>query len=312
MKSHLLTNYKTLYKIKDMLLNKNDTTYYSRNIINKKIIDTNTISIVMTACNRSVQTYFTLKTIKESKHKNVQIIIVDDSTFDPVLLDNLKTFDMHIELINIKNKYWINPCINYNIGFQFIKGDKIIIQNAEVCHLGDVIDYVANNIIDNKYYVFNFLTIANMENNYKLHNILPFNYHKIQEISELCGSRYYGIWYQHHIHRNSYFHFLTACTKKTFDTIKGFDIDYALGIEYDDVQLVFDINSYNITFINVQEQILGVHQWHKQTASGSLSNNINNNVLYDCKKKYYNNNKKLLQFTSFNENELVDVINTHL
>ena len=70
MKSHLLTNYKTLYKIKDMLLNKNDTTYYSRNIINKKIIDTNTISIVMTACNRSVQTYFTLKTIKESKHKN--------------------------------------------------------------------------------------------------------------------------------------------------------------------------------------------------------------------------------------------------
>jgi len=312
MKSHLLTNYKTLYKIKDMFLNKNDTSYYTRSILNKKKIDTNTISIVMTACNRSIQTYFTLKTIKESNHKNVQIIIVDDSTHDPILLDKLKSYDMHIELINIRNKYWVNPCINYNIGFQFIKGDKIIIQNAEVCHLGDVIDYVAKNVVDNNYYAFNVLTIANMENNYKLYNISPFNYNQFQEISELCGSRYYNIWYQHHIHRNAFFHFLTACTKSTFNIFKGFDIDYALGIDYDDAQLVSDIETCGITLKNIHEQIIGIHQWHTQTASGSLSNNFNNNVIYDCKKKYYNNNKKLLQFTSFNENEIVDVINTHL
>lgn len=312
MKQHLLTNYKTLYKIKDMLLNKSDTTYYSKSIINKKQLDSNTVSIVMTACNRSMQTYFTLKTIKESNHKNVQVIIVDDSSHDPILLDKLKTFDMHIELINIKNKYWVNPCINYNIGFKYVEGGKIIIQNAEVCHLGDVVGYVANNVMDKKYYAFNVMTIANMENNYKLHNISSFNYNKLQEISGLCGSRYYGIWYQHHQHRNAFFHFLTACTKSTFDTIKGFDIDYALGIDYDDAQLVFDINANDITCINVPGPNIGIHQWHEQSASGSLSNNINNKDLYYCKKKYYDDNKKLLQFTSFEENEVICAINAYL
>ena len=252
----------------------------------------------MTACNRSIQTYFTLQTIKNSNYTNVQIIIVDDSTKDQISLDKLKIFDMHIELINIKNKFWVNPCINYNIGFKFIKGGKVIIQNAEVCHLGDVVNYVGNNVMDDKYYAFNILTIANMENNSKLHNIVPFNYDNFKEISKLCGSRYYGIWYQHHIHRNIYYHFMTACTKKTFDLFQGFDIDFALGVEYDDDQLVTDIKARGITLSNCPEHIIGIHQWHEQSASGSLSKNINNKILFDCKKKYYANNKTLLHLST--------------
>jgi hypothetical protein len=59
------------------------------NISNIPIYD-NTISIVMTASNRSKQTYFTLKTIEKCSFKNVQLIIVDDSDIDPIKKEELK------------------------------------------------------------------------------------------------------------------------------------------------------------------------------------------------------------------------------
>lgn len=313
MKAHFLANYKTLYKVKNMLDNMSDNNeYFSRTIINQNNLDTNTISIVMTACNRSIQTYFTLKTINNSEYKNVQVILIDDSTYDPVLPDKLKYFDTHVELISIKKKFWVNPCVNYNIGFKYVEGGKVIIQNAEVCHLGDVIKYTAENVVDNKYHVFNVTTISNMENNYKLYEIEPFVYNSLHRILPLCNSTYFGSWYQHHIYRNAFYHFLTACTKNTFDIFKGFDIDYALGIEYDDDQLVFDIRANGINFVNVPEQFMGIHQWHTQSASGSLSNNHNNRHIFEQKKNYYNNNKKLLSFVSFKEEEIVQAINNYL
>ena len=82
----------------------------------------NTISIVMTSSNRSKQLYFTLKTIEKTLFKNIHIIIVDDSDVDPIIKEYINGYAFHIDLIYIqtKNKNWINPVINYNIGFKFI------------------------------------------------------------------------------------------------------------------------------------------------------------------------------------------------
>ena len=163
-KSYLISNYGKLYQIKDMLDN-NDNNYFSSTIINEKELDENIISIIMTTYNRSIQTYFTIDTILKSSYKNIQIILVDDSTYDLVSIEKLEQYDIHIELVRIKNKFWINPCINYNIGFKYIKGGKIIIQNAEVCHIGDVINYVTTNIGDNTYHAFNVYSLQGQREN---------------------------------------------------------------------------------------------------------------------------------------------------
>ena len=103
----------------------------------------------MTSSNRSKQVYYTLNTIQNSDYKNIQVIIVDDSDNDPILEINLRKYPFYIDLICIKkeNRNWHNPCVNYNIGFEFIKGSKVIIQNSEVCHIGDVLIFIDKTLL---------------------------------------------------------------------------------------------------------------------------------------------------------------------
>ena len=168
----LIQNKEKYFILKDKVIN-NDISMFSHYVIKKIELDEKTISIIMTSSNRSKQTYHTLKTIQNSSYKNIQLIIVDDSTHDPIQMDILETFPFYIDFINInrQNKDWINPVVNYNIGFNFVKGSYVIIQNAEVCHVGDVIQYLIDNVQDDNYYVFDVKAINNMESNEEIYQI---------------------------------------------------------------------------------------------------------------------------------------------
>ena len=111
-----------------------DSTYFKHTLIENLSISNDTISIVMTSHNRSKQVYFTLKTISMSSFKNVQIILVDDSDSDKVDVEKLKEIPYYIDFIEIDRgkKFWHNPVVNYNIGFEYIKGSKIIIQKRKM------------------------------------------------------------------------------------------------------------------------------------------------------------------------------------
>ena len=289
-------NHEILLKIKK-LLDEMDNNYFTKTTLNEKVLDKNTISIVMTSCDRSVQTYFTLKTISQSLYKNIQIIIVDDSTSDLIDIEKLKEFNLHIDFIQIKNKFWINPCVGYNIGFRHVKGGKIIIQNAEVCHIGDVIQQVNDKVIDNNYYVFNVYAFKGLEENNELYEAEKNNIMNPSHVVTI-----YGQWYQHSQHRCVNLHFLTAITAKTFEKIIEFDIDYAIAIDYDDNDLIYRITTNNINIINMPETIMGVHQWHRQTSSGSGTGRISNIHIFYKKINYFNINKSFLKLTSFNNN----------
>ncbi|QKF94633.1 glycosyl transferase family 2 [Fadolivirus algeromassiliense] len=300
-KTYLLQNYKTLYRIND-LLNKGDDNIFIHKVINEHIIDNNTISIMMASSDRSKQTYFTLETISKSSYKNIQIILVDDSTNDPVDPNIIKKYGMHIELITIKNKFWSNPCVNYNIGFKYIRGNFIIIQNAEVCHVGDVLDYVINNVKDNEYYAFNVGALSDMKTNeelYKIKDMTSDNYTKIVNLI--------AIWYRHHKYNGVFWHFLVSMTKKTFDMFGGFDIDYALGILYDDVEFEFRVKNTNLKLINAPENIIGIHQWHRGIHPKIQ---MRNELLWNWKYKYYCNNKKYLFLYKLSPLELVRMVNS--
>jgi hypothetical protein len=292
--------------IKDIVLNKNPL-FFKHQTINEKVITPKTISIVMTAHERSKQVYFTLYTINKCKFKDIQVILVDDSKNDTIDVELLKSFRIHIDFITVNkdNKFWTNPCINYNLGFQFIKGGKVVIQNSEVCYVGDVLQYVNDNINDINYYVFDVRGIKDYKKNEEIYIIKDLDidiYNKdVFDPNDFKG------WYQHSIHKNSYYHYLTALTTNTFNRLKGFSFDYTFGRAYDDDDFVIKIKANNINFINVKselEHIGGIHLYH--TYNPNIADRINyikemNNDLFYKKKRYFERNNTYLELSDCND-----------
>jgi hypothetical protein len=289
----LLINKNSIFEIKKKVENFDSSLFEYYNISNIPIFE-NSISIVMTSSNRSSQVYYTLKTIEKCSFKNVHLILVDDSDSDPIKKEKLEKYPFHIDFIIIKkeNKNWINPVVNYNIGFKFIKGCKVIIQNAEVCYIEDILGYVSNNIIDNNYYVFDVKAISSIENNEIIYNTkkLTTNIYKKKNI--------FWMWFQGRKNCVNY-HYLTALTRKTFELIKNFSFDYTFGVDYDDNDFLLKIISKNIKIINLfhNEYFFGgIHLFHKLC---NRENKESNKNLY-LKKK--NTILKLGKYIDITEN----------
>jgi hypothetical protein len=302
----LKDNLQYLKFTKDIVLNKNPI-FFKHQTINEKVITPNTISIVMTAHERSKQVYFTLYTINKCKIKDIQLILVDDSRNDPIDIELLKGFGIHIDFITIKkgNKFWTNPCVNYNIGFQYIKGGKVVIQNSEVCYIGDILQYVNDNVKDdNNYYVFDVYGSRNYNKNEEIYKILNLDSSIFK--MDISHDDFNG-WFQHSIYRNANYHYLTALTINTFNRLKGFSYDYSFGRAYDDDDFVIKIKANNINFINVKselEYIGGIHLYH--TYNPNIADRINyikemNNSLFYKKKRYFETNNKYLEISECND-----------
>ena len=236
----------------------------------------------MTACNRSKQTYFTLQTIQNSSHKAVQVIIVDDSDMDIITKEELERYPFYIDFISIKrqNKNWINPVVNYNIGFEYIQGTKIIIQNAEVCHVGDVLGYMAEKITNHNYYVCDVKAAKSLGANDIIYasNISTVDIYKNNSI--------FGIWYQGQERMVNY-HFLTGMTVETFNKIKNFSYDYTMGISYDDDDFLLKIIANQINVVNLfhnKYNFGGIHLWHSRLSRKKRESNKN---IFIKKKEHY-------------------------
>jgi hypothetical protein len=288
----LKNNLHRLPSLREMIEIK-DKTYFSHCMIHPSEMTSETISIVMTSHERSRQVYYTLHTIQKSLYKNIQIIIVDDSTNDLVQLEELEKFNMHIELIKInrEKKYWSNPCINYNIGFAYVKGGKVIIQNSEVCHIGDVISYLSRTYNDNVYYSFDVKASRNFDTNEHIYeHIYPTI--AIYE-KDLWETNPIITWYQHSVHRNLNYHFLCGMTRYTFDKIGGFSYDYSFGSWYDDDDFILKIKCIGISIHTVKndvEHVGGIHLFHGYSHNISddraYNESIRNLDLFTKKKEY--------------------------
>jgi hypothetical protein len=283
------------------LVKSKDSNYIQHTKINNNEISPNTVSIVMTSHERSRQVYYTLKTIQRSEFKDVQVIIVDDSEYDMLNVDFLHSFHFNIDLIliNSTTKFWVNPCVNYNIGFEYIKGGKVIIQNSEVCHVGDVLKYVNENVNDRAYHVFDVKAVNDLSTN----NII---YNNDKLTIDIFNLDIYKMWYQHYIYNNRGFHFLTAMTANIFDIIKEFSYDYSFAGCYDDDDLIFKvkINNINIKLVeNIIYNVGGIHLYHEyiQSKNNRMNYNGDENKLVFLRKKEY--------FERFNEYIEVSLIN---
>lgn len=96
----LLTNKDKIFEIKRKVDEK-DASLFNHLVISNIPVTDKTISIIMTASNRSKQTYFTLSTIQNSSYKEIHIIIVDDSDEDPIKKKELEKYPFYIDFISI-------------------------------------------------------------------------------------------------------------------------------------------------------------------------------------------------------------------
>lgn len=222
------------------------------------------ISIVMATHDRISQTLFTLETINSSSVKALQVIIIDDSN-NHMTLDQFSKFPYRIDYLTVKDtRDWINPCVNYNIAFSFAKADKIVIQNAEVCHVGDVLSYVKARCHEGRYLVFDVAACKIPKDNSRLHNIKPFT---CNNVMDLVKRRQFK-WYQHHATNARNYHFLTAIHKKDLNTLGGFDYDFAMDRCADDNEFIYRITHVLSLVIEHPRSLMGVHQWHDRVMLG--------------------------------------------
>jgi len=282
-----MNRYTTIKNIVDHVQNKSFD-FIKYNVINPTNIDPDKfITIVMTTHDRQQQTKHTLKTLKKSTFgSRITVIIVDDSQHGFMDEAELGQFGFQITYITIENckKIWINPCVNYNIGFQEVQTNKVIIQNAEVCHCGDIIQHIFDHLTDRNYLVYDVQISGTIEINKTLHQLETYSDIYAHLLKNNC------IWYQHAVPipsqpwSNRSLHFLTGITHNNLRKLGGFDYDFALGSCFDDNEFIYRIQhvlKLEICKIcNEETHLLGIHQWHPQ---GELS--------YD--KSYYAINQQL-------------------
>lgn len=290
--------------------------FFSDNKINKiinscevtdiNIKDNNKLSIVCTTNQRSEQTYFTLKSwnyIAKKNNVNFQFIIVEDTKDEKYRLEKNKLVfsNLYITYVFIKNKTWLNPCLNYNIGFNFIKSNYVVITNAEVCVFGNIYEKIKNNLKDDNYLIFDvcqtgFSMYENIDTNNELHNECnDFQYNSLISFLQKRNIN----WLQG-ININKGYHYLTAITKKTLEKVGLFDYDFSLSTRLDDRILVDKMKMYDkIKFINFfynNHNVLGFHQWHfrNYVSNDPQSTQVINRILYKFKTDYMKKHNKYI------------------
>lgn len=249
------------------------------------------ISIVMAYYNRREQLIITLKTIQLSKHRNYEIIIVDDNSSLEHKIDDLPNIfpDMNITVVNIpKMNDVVNPCVVYNYGFNLAKGEIIIIQNPECCHIGDVMTHVNNNLNFNNYISYSCFYLSEFHQNKSLYKILDnvktwdsidnislINKFTIkQKIYNVLSEKSQG-WINHPILNPNGLHFCSAIYKENLLKIGGFSDIYKNGICFDDDDFLRKIKyglklnckiiptvNCDMPYMSYKHNIFVIHQCH--------------------------------------------------
>ena len=252
-------------------------------------------SIIMGYYNRKKQVINTLNYFKENYKKyNFEVIIVDDnSTSEHNLNDIINNYEYNINYITIDKKEKgdrINPSVPYNIGFKNAKGKKVIIQNPECIHVGDLLKTLNDNLTYNNYIAFSCyncisdeLTNELLENTSLINNIDFHNKNKQNNNF---------IWYNHPRYRPVHFHFCAAIMNDNLKILGGFNEEFAKGHSYDDNELLLSIEK------NLKLDIISlypnngfvIHQWHSRDAENTISdkkiknlyerNSMNNSLQY--------------------------------
>lgn len=223
------------------------------------------ISIVSGYYNRKELFYETLKSISKSKFKDFEYIAVDDGSNPDQRIEDLMSEFPFLKIIRLEkeNKWYINPCITFNIGIKQAIGEIIVLQNPECIHVHDVLSYFNEQIDDYKY-----ISISAYGLNPELTKTIPehnLNGTLEELLITLPQRAYIGGpalgWYNHSRYRPVHFHFCSAMSRSNMAKLNGFDERFAHGIGYDDDEIIERIKILGLR-LHIEDSISVIHQYH--------------------------------------------------
>jgi hypothetical protein len=246
------------------------------------------VSIVMTSRHRPEATMCTLRSLARQSTRDLMAVVlveeIDDQDFLSCRLDDLSKWSTEamIPMVYVTvlrtQKTWMNPCVNYNIGFQVVfdhlRTPYSIIQNAEVCHIGEVVDYGLRHMMESYYLVYDVVSSPGKLNNRVIEkSVSASSWDKIYTLMKQHSAGW--TWYQNSLDPACCgdYHFLTMISTTQLATLGGFDYRMAYGSCFDDNVLVHQIKSrLGLQVIRVPhktQEVMGVHQWHPQMTAHS-------------------------------------------
>jgi GT2 family glycosyltransferase len=230
------------------------------------------ISIVTAYFNRKKLLIKTLDSLLNSEIKDFEFIVVDDCSRKQERIEDLMNIYPFLKVIRLeeKNKWYVNPCIPFNIGFKHAKGDKIIIQNPECYHSCDILKYVNENLNDQTYFSFGCYSMTKEQTT----NLIQTDVTNIEFKNN--GITFEGEegWYNHSVYRPMAYHFCSAITKSNLNELGGFDERYGLGIAFDDNDLIHRIRLKGLT-VKIIDDYIVYHMWHYDNDENATISNRN-------------------------------------
>jgi len=230
-------------------------------------------SFVMAYYDRLEQLQNTLASINyyyKDKY-DYEVVLVDDASSEEQLPELVKLVAeqsncQYVRISKEEKGERLNPCIPFNIGFQYAKGDIIVIQNPENIHVGDVLKKIDETLTKGKYVSFGCYSVTKEQTeiiknvNWKkdvtkqlLNIINPIN-------NDSFANVFHNGWYNHSKHRPSEYHFLSAIYKNDLYEVGGFDESYAKGTSFDDDDFIYRIKQKFET--KIIDMPFCLHQYH--------------------------------------------------
>jgi GT2 family glycosyltransferase len=232
-------------------------------------------SVVTAFYNRRALFLTTLQSLAASPLKHeLEVIVVDDASRAGEQIDDVPDlFDLDITVVKVRaeDKWWRNPCIPFNIGFNRARGDIVIIQNPECVHCGDILGTALRQIKPRTYLNFGCYS-ADEELTRRLRAVdfaasdLPARLRGVLQPLINRGTVGDGEtgWYNHSKHKATRLHFCSAIRRDDLMALGGFDERYANGMAFDDNELLARIVRGGMN-VQVIDSPFVVHQFHGTT-----------------------------------------------
>jgi glycosyltransferase involved in cell wall biosynthesis len=222
------------------------------------------LSIVMAYFDRRQLLINTLKSIEYySKGFPVELIIVDDGSSEQINDINILFPHMNINLLIVEkeNKTWNNPCVAYNMGFNLIKGDVVMITCPECIHVGNIIEYVFNKFKPNTYWAFSTYAGDNMLNEY-FYDFVWMDEPE-QKILNIISPDFKNGWHSHS--EPFYYTIIPFCgviSRKDLETLSGYDERFIDGWGCADYDLTDRIKNIGLETAIIDDPFC-IHQHHE-------------------------------------------------
>ena len=233
------------------------------------------VSLVLAYYNRKRSLINTLNSIQYyNKNRDIEVIVVDDCSSPGETIEDLPAkYKIPVLVVPItqefKKRGWSCPVITFNIGFNFITGDVVIIQNPENLHVGDIVGYTLENMRQSTYLSFGCYSMTEKDTD-DLHKKIKAKNYSGEFIKSAVGE-FKGFvkpwkdgdtcWYNHSVYRPGFNYFCCALPRKDLEELSGFDERYARGFAYDDCEFLIRVARKPMFQKHVDDPFV-IHQFH--------------------------------------------------